>query len=340
MARQGIARVDKLNNRMLAWPADWTALFGDERPLIVEIGFGSGEYLLHLARSHADANVIGVEVANRSLLHAERKIERSGLANVRAIHSTGETALHHLFTPASIWQIHINFPDPWFKKDQQHRRLMQRDTLDAMVSRLQPGGEFHLATDIRDYAEMVHDLLSATPGLTNRLPEAWAASMPGRITTKYEANARRAGRACYYFAYTRNNAAAPDVPVIKDAPMPHLVFASPLALDELAERFQPIQANDDGINVHLMNAFVGRSSLLVETHVGEPTITQHVALVIVRRPHPDQPDAAVREYTIQLSTIGQARPTEGIHRAVRLLGDWALSVHPENRLIKEKVNPL
>ncbi len=332
-------RVDKLNNRILAWPTDWTALFGANRPLILEIGFGSGEYLLHLARCHPDANVIGVEVANRSLLHAERKIERAGLLNVRAVHSTAETALHHLFTPASIWQIHVNFPDPWFKKEQWHRRLMQRDTLDAIVSRLRLGGEFHLATDIFDYAGMVHELLRDTPGLTNLLPGAWASAMPGRITTKYEANARREGRACYYFAYRRNDAPPPDVPVIKDVPMPHLVFASPLSLAELAERFQPIQASDDGINVHLMNAFVGGSAILVEAHVGEPTITQHVALVIVRRPHPDQPEFGVGEYTIQLSTIGQTRPTDGIHRAVRLLGDWALSLHSENRLVKQKVNP-
>ena len=331
--------VDKLNNRMLAWPADWTALFGADRPLILEIGFGSGEYLLHLARSNPAANVIGVEVANRSLLRAERKIERAELLNVRAIHSTAETALYHLFTPASIWQIHVNFPDPWFKKEHRHRRLMQRDTLDAIVSRLQSGGEFHLATDIRDYAEMVHDLFSATPGLINLLPSAWASSMPGRITTKYEANARREGRACYYFAYRRNDAPAPSVPVIKDVPMPHLVFVSPLALDQFAEQFQPIQFSAEGINVHLMNAFVGTNALLVEAHVGEPTITQHVALVIVRRPHPDQPDSGVSEYTIQLSTIGQSRPTAGIHRAVLLLSDWALSLHPDNRVVKQKVNP-
>jgi hypothetical protein len=61
--------------------------------------------------------------------------------------------------------------------------------------------------------------------------------------------------------------------------------------------------------------------------------------VIVRRPHPDQPESGISEYTIQLSTIGQSRPTEGIHRAVKLLGDWALSLHPENRLVKQKVNP-
>ncbi len=330
--------VDKLNNRMLAWSTDWTALFGAERPLILEIGFGSGEYLLHLARTYPDANVIGVEVANRSLLKAEHKIERDGLTNIRAIHSTGETALHHLFSPASIWQIHINFPDPWFKADHHHRRLMQRDTLDAIASRLRSDGEFRLATDIHDYAEMVHDLLSATPGLTNLLPQAWAHEMPGRIVTKYEATARREGRDCYYFAYRRNDTPAPDVPLIKDVPMPHLVFASPMTLDEIAARFEPLQTSDGGINVHLMNAYVGDVTLLVETFVGEATISQHVALVIVWRRHPDQPEAGSSEYTIQLSMIGQPRPTEGIHRAVTLLADWVLSLHPQNRVLKQKVN--
>ncbi len=326
----------KLNSRMLPWPADWTALFGASRPLVVEIGFGQGAFLLHLARCHPDMNVIGLEIANRSLARTEGKIERARLTNVRVIHSMAETALHHLFTPASIQQIHVNFPDPWFKQGHSHRRLMQRDTLDAIVSRLAPGGTFYLATDILAYAEMSHELLAATPGLDNLLPDAWAHDLPDRVVTKYEAAARREGRECYYFAYRRNALPAPDVPVIKDAAMPHVVFTSPLTLDQMAKRFEPQQVSEDGINVHLSHVFLGDSVLLVEAHVGEPTITQHVALVIVARQHPDTPGAD--EYTLQLSTIGQPRPTVGIHRAVRLLTDWLLRLHPETRILKEKVS--
>src|SRR5262249_36838596 len=150
--------------------------------------------------------------ANRSLLRVERKIEQEGIGNVRVIHSMAETALAHLFVPASITQIHINFPDPWFKQDHSHRRLMQRDTLDAMVSRLTLGGELYLATDIIAYAEMSRDLLENTPGLDNVLPRAWVHELPGRVITKYEATARREGRERYYFAYRRNLLPAPDVP--------------------------------------------------------------------------------------------------------------------------------
>ena len=328
--------MQKLNSRMLPWPADWTALFGADRPLIVEIGFGQGTFLLHLARCHPDANVIGLEIANRSLLKTEGKVERAGIGNIRLIHSTAETALHHLFTPASIQQIHVNFPDPWFKTDHAGRRLMQRDTLDAIVSRLAPGGEFYLATDILAYAEMVDELLKQMPGLDNLLPDAWANSLPGRVVTKYEAAAQREGRACSYFAYRRNQYPAPDVPVIREVVMPHIVFSSPLTLEQMAARFEPKQQSEAGTVIRLMNAYLGREALLVETHVGEPTITQHVALVIVARVKPDTPDT--KEYTVQLSTLGQPRPTAGIHQAVTLLGDWVLSLHPDNRIVKEKVS--
>lgn len=333
----------KLNSRMLPWPADWPALFGRERgadrPLIVEIGFGQGDFLLHLARANPAADVVGFEIANRPLTRTEGKVERAGLPNVRLIHAPAETALYHLFTPASIQQVHVNFPDPWFKQDHSHRRLIQRDTLDAIVNRLAPGGAFYLATDILAYAEMARDLLAATPGLDNQLlPDAWMAAMPGRVVTKYEAAARREGRACYYFAYRRNDRPAPDVPVFKELPMPHVVFSSPLTLEQMSAHFTPRQRSDpeQGINVRLMNAFLGREALLVETHVGETTITQHIALMIVTRLRPDTPGAA--EFTIQLSTLGQPRPTPGVHFAVRLLTDWVLSLHPDSRIIREKVS--
>lgn len=331
-----MTKLEKLNSQMLDWPTDWMALFGAARPLIVEIGFGQGAFLLHLAQTNPDANVIGLEIANRSLLKTEDRIERAGLTNVRAIHAMAETALHHLFVPASISQIHINFPDPWFKKEHVRRRLMQRDTLDAMVSRLVPGGEIFLATDIREYAEMVDDLLHATPQLENQLETPWVTSLPGRVETKYEAIARREGRECHYFAYRRNDLPAPDVPIVKEMPMPHIVFTSPLILNEMAARFEPQVRMEQETTIRLMGAYLGRVALLVETYVGEPTIHQHIALMITERDPPET--NATHEYTIQLATIGQPRPTMGVHAAVTLLGDWILSLHPENRIIKEKVS--
>lgn len=321
----------KLNSRNLPWPVDWAELFGAARPLILEIGFGQGQFLLHLARTRPDCHIIGLEISNRCLVKAENAIERQGIANARVIHTPAETALHHLFEPATLAEVHINFPDPWFKTRHGHRRLMQRDTLDAIVSRLAAGGMLYLTTDIIEYAEMSHDLLAATPGLDNTLATNWAGSMPGRIVTKYERKARQEGRDCYYFAYRRNTTAAPAVPVIKEMEMPHIVFESPLTLGEMRAAFAPMQAESGDARINVGAVYEGDRALLFDVHIKEPTIDQQVAIALIERDHRDH------EYTLQLSMLGHPRPTAGVHQAVNLLAEMLLKMHPESRVLVSKV---
>lgn len=320
----------KLSSQTLPWPVDWSELFGIARPLILEIGFGRGTFLLHLARQNPDANIIGLEIANRCLVTAENAIMRENLDNVRVIHSTAETALNHLFQPASISQIHINFPDPWFKTRHSRRRLMQPDTVDVMVNRLQSGGLLYLATDIYDYAIMSADLLTATPGLDNMLETAWTHSMPGRVVTKYEATARREGRECYYFAYRRNNVPAPEVPVMKDMDMPHVVFESSLSLEEIADRFTRSDYHDGDLHIMFNYVYRGDKSLLFDIFVKEPTIDQRFALMLTSRATPG-------ELTLQLGSLGHPRPTSGVHKATALLGEWIVSLHPATKILNSKL---
>ncbi|MGQ9908757.1 MAG: tRNA (guanosine(46)-N7)-methyltransferase TrmB [Candidatus Flexifilum sp.] len=334
--------IRRLSALTLPGPLDRAALFGPERaslPLILEIGFGRGTFLLHLAQSYPDHNVLGIEVSNRCLDAAERVIARLGLPNVRVIHGRAEMVLHHLIEPESLVQVHINFPDPWFKTSHSHRRLMQRDTLDAIISRLRPGGLLYLATDIRAYAEMSAELLEASPALINQLPGRWAASLPGRVTTKYEARAEVEGRPCYYFCYRRGTDAVPDVPLIKDAPMPHLVFRTPLSLDDIHARFAPLRTQDGTTAIHVGECYRARHNraLMFELHLAEPTIEQHTALLLNERLRVDDLPAGLHEYSLQLTTLGHPRPTDGMHLAVQHLGDWLLSLHPQAHIVIAKV---
>jgi hypothetical protein len=251
---------------------------------------------------------------------------------VRVIRTPAETALNHLFVPQSLTQVHINFPDPWFKTKHGHRRLMQRDTLDAIVSRLIPGGMLYLATDIIEYAEMSDELLAETPGLNNLLPSRWAEQpLPGRVVTKYERKAEQEGRTCYYFAYRRNDQPAPVVPIIQELEMPHRVFSSPLSLEEMLTPFQRSEVAEDETHIIFMHGFQGAHSLLFEVFVKEPTIDQHFAVMVLPRTTPG-------EYTIQLGSLGHPRATLGVHRAVNLLADWLLSLHPDARVLKQNIH--
>ncbi|MGJ3238551.1 MAG: tRNA (guanosine(46)-N7)-methyltransferase TrmB [Anaerolineae bacterium] len=325
------------NSLTMAWPTDWSALFGAERPLIVEIGFGNGEHLLALAKAHPNCNVIGFEISVQSIEKAEKKIRRSGLKNVIAIHSRGETAIFHLFRPQSIREIHINYPDPWFKARHAGRRIMQRDMLDAMVSRLEIGGLFYLATDIVEYAEMSDDLLRDTSGLSNELAQSWVNELDERlIVTKYEEKGLREGRVGNYFKYRRNTHTSPEIPTMEEWPVPHVILKTPMTPQTIASQVEREAFHkNDRIHVAVFNGFwnIAHNSVLFEINIEEATIEQHVALSLRYRPEND-------DYILHYATFGMPRPTEGLHFATSALAEWIVSLHPDAEIVADRTRSI
>jgi tRNA (guanine-N7-)-methyltransferase len=315
----------------LPWPTDWSAVFGSHQPLIIEIGFGLGHYLHYLSRTYPQSNILGLEVANMCLVKAETAIQRGDLPNVRVLYGYAETALRHLIEPDTLSAVYINFPDPWFKLKHRQRRLIQRDTVDALVSRMQPRARLYLATDIFEYAHMSDQVFRATPGLTNTLDAPYVHSLPDRVTTKYEAKAIREGRRCYYFVYERNRQPAPLIPIVQESLMPHIIFTSPLSFQEIATRFTPFDHHHQTLHTHVHNAYYNDQGVLFDVFVSEPTIEQRIAILLVRREdHSDQ-------YVLRLGTIGMPRPTEGVHLAVRGISTWILGLHPDSVIIEDKL---
>ncbi len=322
--------MQKLSVYNLPWHTDWADVFGADRPIITEIGFGYGHFLLHLARSNPQANVIGLEVTSKCLNKVERLLDREQLTNARLIYATAESALYHLFAPGQVSQFHINFPDPWFKSRHAPRRLMKPQTVDALVNRLVPGGVLYLATDILDYAEMTAELLAAAPGLENTQRTPFSTSFSGRVTTKYEAKALRAGRTCYYFAYQRNHLPPPPLPLTGELDMPHLVLQLPMPQDDINARFSAFQESREDIHIRYVSVYGNKRALLFEVYIREPTIDQHLALLLT-------PHTEAGAYTLKPGAIGQPRMTYGVHLATGILGDWLLSLHPEARVLADKV---
>ena len=324
--------LQKLSYLNTPWPLNFALLFPLAQPLVVEIGFGNGDYLVHLAETRPDCNVIGLEISSQSMDKAELKIETSGLTNVRPIHSTAETALAHLLLSESVHEFHINFPDPWFKKKHSRRRLIQRDTVDLLTSRLVTGGKLFLATDIIEYAEMAHDILHDTPGLTNEFDRPWENEIDGRFLTKYEINANREGRHGHFFMYRRNTAPVAHQPVIKELDMPHLFLQSPLNATELVDRFQTNRSRQGDIAIALLHAYANakRDTAVFEVVIEEPTIEQHTMILL-------SPREAENEYIVKTTSLGHARPTFGMHRAVQAVGDWVVAQHTKANITERKL---
>lgn len=149
-------------------PPDWPALFArPDRPLEVDVGSANGEFLLARAAQAPDVNVAGLEIREPLVDVVRERIARAGLTNAAVVLCHASRDLAAFFSPASVARFFIHFPDPWFKARHKKRRLISPAFVEALASRLAPGGEVELMTDDLDYATECFPLLDACPALEN-----------------------------------------------------------------------------------------------------------------------------------------------------------------------------
>ncbi len=146
---------------------DFRAIFGREAPVWLEIGFGNGEALHHMAGLYPEIDFVGIEVHRPGVGRLLNAVERDGLTNVRVICADAAEVIRGHVARGSLERILVFFPDPWPKKRHHKRRLIQPAFAAELVRALRPGGMLHLATDWADYAEHMQAVLNAEPGLEN-----------------------------------------------------------------------------------------------------------------------------------------------------------------------------
>jgi tRNA (guanine-N7-)-methyltransferase len=186
----------------------WPALFAPDvpspLPLVVELGYGRGEFLLEQAKQHPEQAFVGVEVSFKRSLKMTRRLARSGLRNVRLAHGFAQLWLREALGEACVGCFWINFPDPWPKARHAKRRLIQPELTALLAARLVPGGTLRVATDDADYAGWIDAVLGAEPLLENlHAPRPFVAEEPDRMPTAYELEWRALGRPLHFFRYAR-----------------------------------------------------------------------------------------------------------------------------------------
>ena len=317
-----------LHQRQLDWPTDWDTFFGRSAPLLVEIGFGNGQFLVELARKRLSANIIGLEISLPSLRKAEKKMKTAGLDNGRVLQADAQLFLWALCPPQTISEVYINFPDPWPKERQTHRRLINERFLHLLATRMIPGGKLDIATDHPDYQPAVVAALRATPYFDSRLDTIFVSEDQERIRTKYELKALAEGRTCHYYQWQRNEIPALNsFPILLEVPMPHAVLQSPISLQQISEQFTPFQASTGNTHINCLDVFQSArgGTLLVEVYVVEEPLKQRVGIIIRQREDGN--------LVISLHEIGFPRPTVGIQLGVKRLTDWLLTLHPDMVLL-------
>ncbi|MDX5349595.1 MAG: tRNA (guanine(46)-N(7))-methyltransferase TrmB [Paracoccaceae bacterium] len=170
-------------------------------PLWLEVGFGGGEHLVHMAARNPDVTIIGAEPFVNGVAMLLGKIRGAGVRNLW-LHPGDVRDLFDVLPDACLSKVFLNYPDPWPKARHHRRRFVTPDYLKPLARVTAPGAEFRVATDIPDYVrQTLEEVPQAGFTLVRQagLGEAWE----DWLSTRYEQKALREGRSPHYLTFRR-----------------------------------------------------------------------------------------------------------------------------------------
>ncbi len=200
---------------------DRKAVFGREGRLEVEIGAGAGGFAIGQATAHPELDLVAIEVRKKLARYIEDRRKRRGLGNLLVIEGDGRVLLPRLFAPRSVDAIHVQFPDPWWKRRHHDRRLVDDGFSVLLYNLLRPGGLMEVRTDVKQRGIEMVEVLEATGFVNPRGPGGLAEREPGEVASTREQGYLERGEPIYRYKLTRTEA-----PPVRAAPVESAVFTA------------------------------------------------------------------------------------------------------------------
>ena len=170
--------------------------------LFFEIGFGYGEHTAHQALLNKDVEIVACETYINGVLSLLDKIETNNIENIRIFNGDARLLLEKM-PNNSIDKVFILFPDPWPKKRQNKKRIINDEFLNLLKQKLKDNGTLFLASDILDYVEWTLNFANGkfkkmfdNLEECKREPEWW-------IKTRYQTKAIKEGRESYFLEFKK-----------------------------------------------------------------------------------------------------------------------------------------
>ena len=182
----------------------WSELFGNDRPVEIEVGFGKGMFLLNAASTQPDVNFFGIEIERKYQLYAATRIAARELRNVRVASTDAKLLLEKHVADASVDVVHVYFPDPWWKRKHHKRRLFTFDFAQTCERILKPLGKLSIATDVEDYFQMVRETMQPLHAMVEvPPPPPTEAKHDLDYLTNFERKFRKQGKPIWRVAYQK-----------------------------------------------------------------------------------------------------------------------------------------
>ncbi|MBI1731654.1 MAG: tRNA (guanosine(46)-N7)-methyltransferase TrmB [Gammaproteobacteria bacterium] len=179
-------------------------IFGRRAPRVLDVGSGMGESTAAIADQHPENDYLAIEVHLPGIGALIRRAVLARLRNLRVLRADAKDVICNRLAPASLDEAWILFPDPWVKRRQHKRRLINPELVRALALCLKPNGRLFLATDWEDLAGHMRAICDGEPGLQNLAGTGHFAPRPAwRPLTKFEQRGLRLGHPTFDLAYAR-----------------------------------------------------------------------------------------------------------------------------------------
>ena len=166
-------------------PIDLRDVFGD-KDVWLEIGFGGGEHMVHMAGLNPQIGLVGCEPFVNGVAMLLGKIRRADVDNL-AVHPGDVRDLFDVLPAQSISKVFLNYPDPWPKKRHHRRRFVTQEHLVPLHRVMKQGAELRVATDIKDYVrQTLEEIPKAGFEWLAQGPTDWREPWDDWISTRYE----------------------------------------------------------------------------------------------------------------------------------------------------------
>jgi tRNA (guanine-N7-)-methyltransferase len=292
----------------LGVPLDAARVFGREGPLVLEVGFGNGEFLEYLADRHSEWNILGADTSPSCVVRARRRVGRGGFSNVRLYCGDARYIVRNVTPRSSLFRVYVNFPDPWPRRRHARRRLMGTEFLTLLASRLADDGALWLTTDHPKYFDFARASIASTGLYSEEIGPPPAETLETRWARRWLEQERPIHHALFH--KTVEPASVPSR--LDIVPMQHALVRGDLAN---VTHFEKTVYRRKGATIVLTEASrsVDGSSLLFQVMVDEDDLSQH-ALV----------EARARESDILVGVANFGRPlsTRGLNEAVVCVAEY------------------
>lgn len=188
-------------------PFNFAELFGNDKPVELEIGAGRGDFLVGYCAEFPEINLAAVERKLAYLARGINKARNLGLDNVQFLNVEVRHFLEDYCPPQSLQAVHIYFPDPWPKARHHKRRLIQLPFIELLAEKLVAGGGLFLRTDHVKYFEQMMEVMAE---------QRWFTSVPtpehiARHKTGFERRFNEMGIPGNYASYVLSNPHASEI---------------------------------------------------------------------------------------------------------------------------------